>query len=407
LKNPLKGVLGHRPSSAADIENELGRLGQKLADHQRRRSEVLQALEEAKEARIAVLAEDDTIIAEATANVRRFEADAAEHARMIEEYETAIAGAEERFRQATDQEQRRAAAQKLEKTAEAVDAIAPELEKTVAALSSAVRKLRNVIPADLEVFPGHHLGRMSDKKGPADREDAISAAVAEMLLAAAPELFEQFSEGGYRIGLFRIMSPEAVQPDYASREAGIEPLAGRKAVEALISGRLRRRAALVLAGERPAALNDIKPVVKYVPPPSIPEVAVFPTKSFSYISTGNGLLTLVGRGWHRWVPEPVAKLAISRGFALAIDSPEGQKAFADAKAAHERGGSSGSSLSADQCMPLGDVLGLAAEYKRERAEFEARQAADDDADDGVDEARSIAGLDRPAGGVLMASPRGS
>ena len=407
MKNPLKGVLGRRPSSAADIENELSRLGQKLADHQRRRAEILQALEDAKEAWRAVLAEDDTIIAEATANVRRFEEEAAEHARMIEEYESAIAGAEERFRQATDQEQRRASAQKLEKTAEAVDAIAPELEKAVAALSSAVRKLRNVIPADLEIFPGHHLGRMSDKKGPADRSDAVSAVVAEMLLSAAPELFEQFCDGGYRIGLFRIMSPEAVQPDYSSREAGIEPLSGRMAVEALISGRLRNRAAQVLAGERPAALNDIKPVVKYEPPPSIPEVAIFPTKSFSYVSSWNGLLTLVGAGWHSWVPGLVAKIAVSRGFALLIESPEGQKAFADAKTARERGGSTGSSLSPDQCTPLGDVLGLVAEYKREAAEFEAKQAENADPDDGIDEAMTIAGLDRQTGPLVMSSARGS
>ena len=407
MKNPLKSVLGRRPSSAADIENELSRLGQKLADHQRRRAEILQALEDAKEAWRAVLAEDDTIIAEATANVRRFEEEAAEHARMIEEYESAIAGAEERFRQATDQEQRRASAQKLEKTAEAVDAVAPELEKAMAALSSAVRKLRNVIPADLEIFPGHHLGRMSDKKGPADRADAVSAVVAEMLLSAAPELFEQFSDGGYRIGLFRIMSPEAVQPDYSSREAGIEPLSGRMAVEALISGRLRNRAAQVLAGERPAALNDIKPVVKYEPPPSIPEVAIFPTKSFSYVSSWNGLLTLVGAGWHSWVPGPVAKIAVSRGFALLIESPEGQKAFADAKTARERGGSTGSSLSPDQCTPLGDVLGLVAEYKREAAEFEAKQAENADPDDGIDEAMTIAGLDRQTGPLVMSSARGS
>jgi hypothetical protein len=154
-----------------------------------------------------------------------------------------------------------------------------------------------------------------------------------------------------------------------------EPLVGRKALDALISGRLRARAAKVLAGERAADLNDIKRIVKYEPPPSIPEMAIFPTKSFSWISSGNGAVTLVGKGWHRWVPEPVGKLAISRSFAFDMESLEGQKAFAEAKAARERGGSSGSSLSPEECTPLGDVLGLAATYKREMTEFEARQVA--------------------------------
>lgn len=384
MKNPIKAMMGRRPNSAADIENELARLGQKLADHQRRRSEVLQALEEAKEARRSVLAEEDAIIAEATANVRRLEAEALEHSQMIEEFEAAIAGAEERFRQAADQEKRRAAAEKLEKTAAAVDALASELQKGVLSVAGTVKKLRQCIPADLGVFDIDYNSR--PPKRPEHLNDfssgreAIAAVLAEVILAELPELFDfvnvETRTFGTRhaVALIAVGEPTAQQVNvlaWDTRDA--IGLSASEAIDALITSRLRKRAAGVLAGETQTDGAAVKIVEPYKAPPPPPELRIVGLQNFKYLIGKPGYkprYEAVMEGSDHYVREEVAKAAIARGWA----APHGSSAANDflQKRSARKSVPYGFGPSIDTYLDLGDPLGLQRAYEAVKAEVAAR-----------------------------------
>lgn len=93
---------------------------------------------------------------------------------------------------------------------------------------------------------------------------------------------------------------------------------------------------------------------------TISEVSVFVTKSFSYVENDLGHIKLVGGNWTSWVPAPVAETAIANGYALNMDTPEGQKRFADQKEYNANSLVSGGDfqLRPEDCIPLGDVMNL-------------------------------------------------
>lgn len=295
MKNPIKVLIGKRPSSAAEIKNELARLGQKLADQQRRRTEIMQALDEAKEARRSVLAEDEEIIAQATGNVERLEGEAAQLGKMVDEYEAAIASAEERFRLATEEEQHRAAVQKLVKAAAAVDAIASEYEKAVAAVSVAVKKMIAAVPGEIGIYKSatnqRPDGRAEGHNDMVSTREVVGAILAESLYYHFPDQFDAANGGWHRhaLGLMLVHDPKAREPEVFSWERRRSaPLSPAAAIDALLTSRLRKRAKAVAGGDPEGNVPEVKIVEPYRSPPPPPEIEVVGLKDFKFLDGKEG-----------------------------------------------------------------------------------------------------------------------
>ena len=407
MKNPLKAMLGKKTKSAAEIEAELTKLAGKLADHQRRRSELLQSAEEARAAYRESLADDDDVIAAAKAKVDQLEKEADDAGRMIAEYEAAISAAEERFRVASADEQRRAAAAALEATAKKVDALSGDLEKGVAQIAATARKLLAAIPADTGVFsvlPDARPGDRPERRNNfASNREAVAAVLAEALLAELPDLFDFMKVGHYNaLGLLAVGDPEAarIEPMGWSQRDAVGLPAGA-AIDTLISSRLRDRAGRILEGELDAAGATIKIEQPARPPEPPNETRIVGLRNFKFLDGEEGYkprAKIISEGASDWVRDEIARAAIARGWAVPFDSIEGKTATEhfQSRKSHRVG-----PVTVDDCLDLGDPLGL------QRA-YEAANAADPlTADDGVDKAMQIAGLDRHSGELAMSSPRGS
>lgn len=391
MKNPLKAMLGKRPKSAAEIEAELAKLAGKLADHQRRRSELMQSAEEARAAWRESLAEDDDTIAAAKAQVDRLERDADDAALTITEYEAAIADAEDRFRTASADERRRAAAAALEAVAKKVDALKAEFQRDVAKMASTARKLLAAIPNDMGVFsvvadarPGERPERRNEF---ASNREAVAAVLAEALLAELPELFDFAKSGNYTaLGLLAVGDPQAARVEamaWHRREA--MGLQAGTAIDALISSRLRDRAAKILAGEvEPdgAAIKIERPSRRPEPPA---ETRIVGLRNFRFLAGDPGwkpYTKIIARGSADYVRDEVAKVAISRKWAAPFDSPEGQMAIEHIQGMRsQRVGA----LTADECADLGDPCGLQRAYQAANA---AGPAKDDEIAEEVERALS-------------------
>jgi hypothetical protein len=407
MKNPIRALIGKKPKSAGEIETELARLGQKLEDHKRRRSELMQAAEEARATWRVSLADEDDVIAATKANVDRLERDADEAARVITEYEAAITDCQDRFRRASTEERRRAAAADLEATAKKVDALKSELEKGVAQIAGTMRKIMAAIPADVGVFPMLADARPGDRPERrnefASNREAAAAVLAEALLAELPELYDFIKVGHYTgLCLLAVGDPQAARVEamgWTQRDA--MGLPASTAVEALISSRLRDRAARIIAGELEPDGSMLEIVEPFRVPPPLPEMRIVGLRNFKFLMGEPGYKPRyegVTDGADAYVREEVGRAAIARGYAAPHGSPEAIKRVEELRS--RKSVQHGFGPSIDDHFDLGDPLGL------QRA-YQAANANDVPADDGVDEAMDVAGLDRHSGEFAMSSPRGS
>lgn len=363
-----------KKSNSAQIEAELGRLQQKLADQQRRRSEALQALAEAQAARREVLADEQDIIDQHSAKVRTLSIEAEDLATIVAEYDAAIADAETRLRNARTQETRTAEADRREAAAARVDSLAPQLQKDVAALAKTARGMIAGIPADIGLFPAFHMarpeGRPETGSDMASGREAVAAAVAEALMAILPEIFDRYGDDGYRAGLFRLMAPTALQPSYRSDTADYRGLPAIDAVEALITGRLRVSAEEIRAGEADAGNQSVAIAAPYRAPAPPAEIRIVALKDFRFLVGEPGFkpkYRCIAAGREEDVLEEVAEYAISRRAAALPGAPEANSVIAAIDSKKSARAGFGPPMEAYE--DIGDPLLLLKAYKETKREF--------------------------------------
>ena len=358
MKNPFR-----KASDSAGIEAELKRLENRKSETERRRSEVLQALEEAKVARRSLLDGEPAAIDAASGRIRSLSAEASDLGELIDELEIAISFASDRLRTATDAEQRRAAANELEKIASAVQAFEADLEKAVSALAKTALAMISAIPVDLGVTPGHSARRPENRKeiGMLTGREVISAIVADALAHAAPELFDDFHASGYRRALFAIT--DKTTPAYGASNAPEAPLAASDAIRVLITDRLKARAASILKGEETANLGGAE--FRQELAREINMVELIALNNITMICEGRYLPTkkIITKGeTMSFSKSSIDKLLSTKAFA-SISSVEAQKIRAEINAGPKRGVPAGVEFS--DCNDLGDPLNLLAAESEE------------------------------------------
>lgn len=360
MRNPLR-----RRSTVADLEAELARLVERKADAERRRSETLQAREEARAKRVDALGDDEGVVEKANSEVRRLTAAAEELEGIIEDFGVAIEASEQRVRDARDNEARKKSAESLETIAGKVDAISADLERDVAAMAKTFGRLLAAVPSDLGVFSAQYLHRPERRvEGRADMasaREAVLGVLADAIAAAIPGAFDQsWTQRGYSASLHRIVDAKSEQPDYEAREWQ-EPLPARMAAQALLSDRFRTLARQIREGEVSADLPTFKVAYKYQRPEPLPEMEIYSKVLFSYWVDGGTapFKEVVGEHRTKWVPIPIGKAAIAAGYALRADDP--QVAVIERKRV-ERHNSPGYDVHIGGRMPkeLPDVLGIKA-----------------------------------------------
>ena len=381
MKNPFK-----KSTAATDIEAEVARMKAKRADAERRLELAGQDLAEAKAARLETLDGDDAAIEAATDKIRAAQSAVSETEELIGDFDHAIAGAEQRLVAAKDREIRETEAKRIDAAAAAVEKRKADLVKTVNALAAVIKGIAADVPEDIPLWGGEYLyrpdGRDVRKHSGVSAKEAVAGIVADALAAAVPGIADNWRDGGKnRSGILRWLEPEAMHPTLGSYEAMTSPLPAAESLDALIVSRLRKRAADIRGGEIAPGEGKIVPPAPPKPQKEEPpEVQVFVKRSFSYVKGFNPvwppMLELVGAEWVRWVPEPVAREAVSRGFALRTDDPKGAAAFEAEKERRERPnfGYRVGPLTAEQCVPLGDILGLEQEWREEHAPLHSEEA---------------------------------
>lgn len=368
MKNPFK-----KSGDSAAIKAELKRLADRKAEAERKRSEVLQALEEARQARRDVLDADDAAIAAASGKLKALQIEAADLAELITDLEAAIDGASERFRHAREHEARQAAAEKLDSVAAKIDGQSSEFEKSVKQLAKVARAMLSAIPDGVGTFPMYSSSRPEDRdeRGNfASGREAVAAVLADALAAELPELFDHYRENGYRRALFCLMDAAAPQPDYRADQP-TEPLPAREVVNALIVDRLKTRAQATRDGEEAASLADVRlRVIEPRPPKTVEVMAVEHVNLITPNGTFSPIRRIMTKGQtDSLAPDQVAKLLKTGAFVQA-DSSEADKIRAEIenRAPNRRYGSSGNAgIGFDETRDLGDPLGLLAAEAEEAA----------------------------------------
>jgi hypothetical protein len=388
MKNPLKVIMPKRAKSASEIEAEITKLSGKLADHQRRRSELLHAAEDARTAWRDLLAGDDAEIAAAKARVDQLEHDIGQAGQTIEEYQVAISGAEERFRLAAEDEKQRAAVQKLEKAAAAAAAVAPELQEALAAVSVAVKKMIAAVPSEIGIYPSalnqRPEGRIERNNEMVSIREVVGAILAEGLYHHLPDHFDIANGGRHRHvkGLMVVDNPTARAPEVFSWERRtLPPLSTAAAVEALLTSRLRTRAKALAGGDPDGNVPEVNIVEPYKAPPPPPEIEIVGLKNFKFLGGEEGFkprFSCIMRGSKSMVRVEVAQQAIAIGAAALADSADGKACLAWRASMKSVG--MGPELS--EYEDIGDPLGLQAAYDAVQS---GEAASDNQVDDEVTE----------------------
>lgn len=357
MKNPFK-----KSADSASIEQELKRLGDRKVEAERRRSEVLAAVEDAREARRNLLDGDQAAIDQASVKLKALQTEAADLAELLDDLEAAIEAATERFRLARDQEARSEAAQRLEAVAAKVEGQTKELESAARLLAKAAKAMIAAIPAEIGVAPGYASDRPESRKS---REmlsglEMVAACVADSLAHELPELFDEGDH--YRRSLHAIVDPSAPMPSYTSRELR-RPVPAREIVSVLIVDRLRDRATKILAGELQPVLDDIRPTV--VKPPEMKTVELVATEAVGLFVPNNPHLLEAGsyrkiltEGMSHSFRDDHAHKLLKGGRFLEQSSPEGQKFVADLRAKNSTLKRSLHRHGPPDHVDLGDPLGL-------------------------------------------------
>lgn len=370
MKHPFR-----KSSDSAAIEAELQRLAGRKAEAERKRSEVLQALEEARQARRDVLDGEQASIDGATAKLKALTIEAADLAEMIEDFDAAINAASERFRQAREHEARQTAATQLEAIAAKIDSQTAEFEKAVKTLAKVARTMLAAIPAEVGVAPGHSANRPENRQGRGmlSGSEAVAAVLADALAAEVPELFDAYRQDGYRRALFCLMDPAAPQPDYRSN-LQTKPLPAREVVNGLIVDRLKARAQAIRDGEEASNLAGVE--LRAVAPKQPKTVEVMAVEHVNLLIP-NGIFSPIRRIMTKgqtdsFAPDHVAKL-LKTGVFVRADSAEADKIRADIENRDPKrifGSSGNAGIGFDETRDLGDPLGLLEAEKEEAARID-------------------------------------
>lgn len=281
---------------------------------------------------------------------------------LLEDLDLQISTATERLAVERDAHDRRKRAHELEKIATATTRFAHDVDAAVAALAKTVTALRGVLPEDIRLWPAHlatrPLGSVDSGRHTASPREVVAGVVADALAKALPDLFDtSMDNDGYRCALSRITAVD-LRKDWAS-DTRTSPLSAVEAAEALISRPLEELAKSLASEAVPTGAEVITLHEAYSPSSPPPEEEVFVVKSLSYVSKPFGPAQICGRGRAHPLPKPVADRAVSQGLALRMSSREGVAAAEEEKRRRELiRGSGDSTIRQDDCIALGDVMGL-------------------------------------------------
>lgn len=358
MKNPFR-----KSGDSASIEGELKRLADRKTEAERRRSEVLQALEEARQARRDVLDADDAAISAASGKLKALQVEAADLAELVTDLEAAIEAASDRFRHAREHEARNAAASQMESVAAKVDGQTAELEKAVKQLAKAARAMLASIPDGVGTFRMYSGDRPEDRAERGDYasgREAVAAVLADALAAELPELFDRYRENGYRRALLCIMDPQATQPSYRAN-LPTEPLPAREVLNALIVDRLKVRAQAIRSGEQAASLADVR--LRSVEPPRPKSINLIAVDDVALmVEDGIYLPTrkMISAGeTHSFLQDHAAKL-IKTGAFLRVRTPEADAFILklETDRANRKSVAGPTTMTWSDVRDLGDPLGL-------------------------------------------------
>ncbi|MFE1601605.1 hypothetical protein [Methylobacterium sp. ID0610] len=296
--------------SPPSIETELAGLVTTRDNLQARQNVLAADVERAIATRRELLIQggDAAAIAEAEHTVRELEGAALGVADALAEVERRIAAAEDRITDDRIRAERESAASTLDRDADAVDAAAARVQRAVADLVKAHASLIAAItPIAAPLFT------KSDTYSP---ERIASYLAGQMLAKALPSL--EYSEAA-RQTRWGWISAEPIEVIESPDPAAV-----------FVTGSMRERAARIRDG---GASPDLP---RYVAPepdfmPARTETMLWVTEPFRYSpKPGHVPISVDARQQH--LPDPVAALAIERGFAVAAE-PHNWQATADRRRA--------------------------------------------------------------------------
>lgn len=373
MKNPL--ALRKNPLAAAEDvvrrhESALQKITEKIAAAEKQ-------VGQHQAARRAALLDDPE--ADIPASIRR-DIDAAQRlvAALIQDrtdLETGLQEAHAALVRERERGERETAAATLEATATGFDKAAAELHAAMASVAKSIDRLMSAIPEDMATYPANHETRPPGRNGSqfASPSEVAAAVLAEGLYAIAPQFFDETTDmiqTGFgwapshfrRIALHRIDLSDVPRAAFDVVRPGITALEAARA----ISEQWRERADRIRAGE---LIPDISMIATEWPKPDDPgraNVEVFATKPFAFVDRANGNRRLCGGKWVRNVPAAVADAAVAAGVALRTDTSEGRDAF-EARKEYRKNSMTTveSGVSLEDCVDLGDVLGLTAQIAAE------------------------------------------
>lgn len=347
-------------TAIAGIETEIANLVGRREELLDRKTAAAGELEKARADRRESLSRKGDIDAASTA-IRDLKNLVSDLDELLEDLDLQISTATERLAVERDAHDRSKRAHELEKIATATTRFAHDVDAAVAALAKTVTALRAVLPEDIRLWPAHlatrPLGSVDSGRHTASPREVVAGVLADTLAKALPDLFDTSNDNGYRCALSRITAM-GVRKDWVS-DNRTAPLSAVEAAEALISRPLEELARSLASEAIPTGAEVITLHEAYLPSSPPPEEEVFVVKSLSYVSKPFGPAQICGRGRAHPLPKPVADRAVSQGLALRMSSPEGVRAVEEEKRRRDLiRGSGDFSVRHEDCVPLGDVMGL-------------------------------------------------
>jgi hypothetical protein len=381
MKDIIK-ALTKRATDSAGIQAELDTLETRKANAERERSDTMQALEEARQARRDVMSADEQTIQAASFKVNELTQKVAALESLIEDASLAIESQLERLREAKGREDREAKIAELEAVDGKVEAQTAELAKAVAAVGRIARKMISDIPEEMGIFPLGYYERPQpgERNRPeassvfASGREAVAAVIADGLCNVIPEIFDGFSDGhyGYRSALFRVMTPSEARPSFAGKQPS-SPLPTEKAVKALISDRLRGRAASIKAGDATVETCSVTRSILSRPSEKT-TIELVATSWFAMVlptDNGAGIKKIISAGRRESFAVEHAPKLCATGKFLVADSKEGQafvekhRELVESGKSRRPGGGFGTSFA--DVDYAGDPLGLLEAEQEEAA----------------------------------------
>jgi hypothetical protein len=358
MMNRLKN-LNKRPKNTdvSTIEEEISTLATRRTDIEARKAAAVKAADEAREQRkLALIDSSDTSIDQFNQEIARWDGDVATYESVVAEIEQMLIAAGERLLAAQSAELRAKNAALLEEIATSVEKHAKELEAVLKPVAAILAKIRMALPKDLAIYSqGARPDGREEKSGSASTREIVSALLAESIAHVAPYTFDDGVNFKRQSALFRVDISDA-WPGVRIERSGA-PAPASEAARLLVVDRLRQRAEAIREGEAPA---EILGTPVYVPVVQQPEtsVSIFVVKNFSYIKDELGRLSLVGKNSTIDIDVVLAKAAVERGFSLRLDTEEGKLAHDAHQESLKVYRPHNSSLTREDCEPLGNVFGF-------------------------------------------------